>query len=45
MIAVANLREESAANARLRQLGAEYRRSAARAELVAATVDCTQPGL
>jgi len=39
---VVNLREEAAADARLRQLDAEYRRSAARAELVAATVDRTQ---
>ncbi|MEZ0498339.1 TolC family protein [Sphingomonas sp. IW22] len=42
---VVNLREESAADARLRQLDAEYRRSAARAELVAATVDRAQLGL
>lgn len=42
---VVNLREESAADARLRQLDAEYRRSAARAELVAATVDRSQLGL
>lgn len=39
---VVNLREESAADARLRQLEAEYRRSAARAELVAATFDREQ---
>ncbi|TKD51622.1 TolC family protein [Sphingomonas baiyangensis] len=42
---VVNLREESAADARLRQLDAEFRRSAARAELVAATVDREQLGL
>jgi outer membrane protein TolC len=42
---VVNLREESAADARLRQLDAEYQRSAARAELVAATVDRAQLGL
>jgi outer membrane protein TolC len=42
---VVNLREESAADARLRQLDAEYRRSSARAELVAATVDREQLGL
>ncbi len=42
---VVNLREESAADARLRQLDAEYRRAAARAELVAATVDRSQLGL
>ena len=42
---VVNLREESAADARLRQLDAEYRRSAARAELIAATVDRSQLGL
>ncbi|UZK68180.1 TolC family protein [Sphingomonas sp. S1-29] len=42
---VVNLREESAADARLRQLDAEYRRSASRAELVAATVDRAQLGL
>lgn len=42
---VVNLREESAADARLRQLDAEYRRSAARAELIAATVDRRQLGL
>lgn len=42
---VVNLREESAADARLRQLDAEFRRSAARAELVAATVDRAQLGL
>lgn len=42
---VVTLREESAADARLRQLDAEYRRSAARAELVAATVDREQLGL
>lgn len=42
---VVNLREESAADARLRQLDAEYRRSAARAELIAATVDREQLGL
>lgn len=40
-----NLREESAADAALRQLDAEYRRAAARAELVAATVDRAQLGL
>lgn len=40
-----NLREESAADARLRQIESEYRRSAARAELVAATVDRSQLGL
>ncbi len=42
---VVNLREESAADARLRQLDAEYRRSALRAELAAATVDRDQLGL
>ncbi|MHA6717868.1 TolC family protein [Sphingomonas sp. RS6] len=42
---VVNLREESAADARLRRLDAEYRRSAARAELIAATVDREQLGL
>lgn len=42
---VVNLREEGAADARLRQLDAEYRRSAARAEIVAATVDREQLGL
>lgn len=42
---VVNLREESAADARLRQLDAQFRRSAARAELVAATVDRAQLGL
>ncbi|MEP9401793.1 TolC family protein [Sphingomonas silueang] len=42
---VVNLREESAADARLRQLDAEYRRSTARAELVAATADRDQLGL
>ncbi|MFD1786726.1 TolC family protein [Sphingomonas floccifaciens] len=42
---VVNLREESAADARLRQLDAEYRRSVARAELIAATVDRAQLGL
>jgi len=42
---VVNLREESAADARLRELDAEYRRSAARAELVAATADREQLGL
>ncbi|WP_294336184.1 TolC family protein [uncultured Sphingomonas sp.] len=42
---VVNLREESAADARLRQLDAEYRRSAARAELIAATADRAQLGL
>ena len=42
---VVNLREETAADARLRQLDAEYRRSAARAELIAATVDRDQLGL
>lgn len=42
---VVNLREESAADARLRQIDAEYRRSAARAELIAATVDRVQLGL
>jgi len=42
---VVNLREEAAADARLRQLDAEFRRSAARAELVAATVDRAQLGL
>ncbi len=42
---VVNLREEAAADARLRQLDAEYRRSAARAELIAATVDRGQLGL
>jgi len=42
---VVNLREESAADARLRQLDAEFRRSAARAELIAATVDRSQLGL
>lgn len=42
---VVNLREESAADARLRQLDAEFRRASARAELVAATVDRTQLGL
>ena len=42
---VVNLREESAADAQLRQLDAEYRRAAARAELVAATVDREQLGL
>lgn len=42
---VVNLREESAADARLRQLDVEYRRSAARAELVAATADRAQLGL
>lgn len=40
-----NLREESAADAKLRQIDAEFRRSAARAELVAATVDRAQLGL
>ena len=40
-----NLREEAAADARLRQLDAEYRRATARAELVAATVDRSQLGL
>ncbi len=42
---VVNLREESAADARLRQIDAEYRRASARAELVAATVDRGQLGL
>lgn len=42
---VVNLREESAADARLRQIDAEYRRAAARAELIAATVDREQLGL
>ncbi|MBM3928559.1 MAG: TolC family protein [Sphingomonadales bacterium] len=42
---VVTLREESAADARLRQLDAEFRRSAARAEIVAATVDRDQLGL
>lgn len=42
---VVNLREESAADARLRQIDAEYRRSSARAELVAATVDRDQLSL
>jgi outer membrane protein TolC len=42
---IVNLREEAAADARLRQLDAEYRRAAARAELVAATVDRAQLGL
>lgn len=42
---VVNLREEAAADARLRRLDAEYRRSAARAELVAAMVDRRQLGL
>jgi outer membrane protein TolC len=40
-----NLREEQAADARLRQLDTEFRLSAARAELVAATVDRKQLGL
>lgn len=40
-----NLREESAADARLRQIDAEYRQAASRAELVAATVDREQLGL
>jgi outer membrane protein TolC len=40
-----NLREEAAADAQLRQLDAQYARSAARAELVAATVDRDQLGL
>lgn len=39
---VVNQREEAATDARLRQLDAQYRRSAARAELVAATVDRAQ---
>ena len=42
---VVNLREETAADARLRQVDAEYRQSAARAELIAATVDLPQLGL
>lgn len=42
---VVNLREESAADARIRQLDAEYRQAVARAELVAATVDLRQLGL
>lgn len=42
---VVNLREEAAADAGLRLLDAEHRRSAARAELVAATVDRAQLGL
>lgn len=42
---VVNLREEAAADARLRQLDVELRRAAARAELVAATVDRRQLGL
>lgn len=40
-----NLREETAADAQLRRLDAQYARSAARAELVAATVDREQLGL
>jgi outer membrane protein TolC len=40
-----NLREESAADARLRQVDAEYRLSASHAELVASLVDRTQLGL
>lgn len=40
-----NLREESAADARLRQIDAEYRVSASRAELAAALVDKRQLGL
>jgi hypothetical protein len=39
------LREEAAADARLRQVEAELRRANARAELVAATVDREQLGL
>jgi outer membrane protein TolC len=42
---VVNLREEAAADARLRQVEAELRRANARAELVAATVDREQLGL
>lgn len=42
---VVNLREEAAADARLRQVDAEFRRASARAELVAATVDRDQLGL
>jgi len=42
---VVNLREEAAADARLRQLDAEYRHAAAKAELVAATIDTRQLGL
>lgn len=40
-----NLREEAAADARLRQVDAEYRLSASRAELVASLVDRRQLGL
>nr|WP_255630642.1 TolC family protein [Novosphingobium sp. FKTRR1] len=40
-----NLREEAAADARLRQVEAEYRVSASRAELVASLVDREQLGL
>ena len=42
---VVNLREEAAADARLRQIDAEYRRAAARAEIIAATADRRQLGL
>jgi outer membrane protein TolC len=42
---VVNLREELAADARLRQIDAEYRRASARAEIIAATADRRQLGL
>jgi outer membrane protein TolC len=44
-VLVVNLREESAADARLRQIEAEYRRASARADLIAAIVDREQLGL
>jgi hypothetical protein len=40
-----NLREEAAADARLRQVEAHYRQAAARAELAASLVDRQQLGL
>lgn len=42
---VVNLREEAAADARLRQIDAEYRRASARAEIIAVTADRRQLGL
>lgn len=42
---VVNLREEAAADARLRLVDAQFRESAANAELIAATIDLRQLGL
>ena len=40
-----NLREEAAADARLRLIDAKFREAAASAELIAATIDLKQLGL